>query len=669
MSSDLDTGFFGHPRGLRTLFFTEMWERFSYYGMRAILMLFMTTAAIEGGLGFPPSKAAPIYAMYTSLVYLLSVPGGWVADNLLGQRKAVLYGGVVIMIGHILLAMHGMTAFYSGLGCVVIGTGLLKPNISAIVGQLYTPEDKRRDAGFSIFYMGINVGAFSAPLICGNWLAQSESWKSTLEGWGMNPLNCWHWGFGAAAVGMFFGLVQYVLTGRNLGQAGLRPAKPATAKAAAAIRRTVWIGALGTVALIAGLFLFNRTASYAERITWTAVPGHEYQLEGLTGSEETLDFEAGEKVEIKAIRVALGEEIAQQIESGAQAGATSGRVEGLGLGLGDKTIGAIEWTASRKLAFVVKGDIDGEEIVFHGPDAPMKSDDFEAEIGKERMADVVASVDEGTLTGTLGDVSFKHGGLNGGNIDRGYMIAILLIVILFFAKLLLGGDWTPNERARLITIFVLFCGAAVFWGVFEQAGSTLTLFAERSTVNSIFGIDFNSSAWQSVNALFIVLLAPFFAWMWTSLGKRNPSDPAKFSVGLLFAGLGFLVLVGGAMNSSGWQRVSPLWLLSVYFLHTVGELCLSPVGLSSMTKLAPARVVGLMMGVWFLAASVGNYISGSVAGVYEDLALPSLFAYIAAGAGLMALVMFLLVGPIKRMLARSQGPGAREVPIETADPS
>jgi POT family proton-dependent oligopeptide transporter len=217
--------------------------------------------------------------------------------------------------------------------------------------------------------------------------------------------------------------------------------------------------------------------------------------------------------------------------------------------------------------------------------------------------------------------------------------------------------------------FVLFCGAAVFWGVFEQAGSTLTLFAERSTVNSIFGIDFNSSAWQSVNALFIVLLAPFFAWMWTSLGKRNPSDPAKFSVGLLFAGLGFLVLVGGAMNSSGWQRVSPLWLLSVYFLHTVGELCLSPVGLSSMTKLAPARVVGLMMGVWFLAASVGNYISGSVAGVYEDLALPSLFAYIAAGAGLMALVMFLLVGPIKRMLARSQGPGAREVPIETADPS
>ena len=503
--------FCGHPRGLATLFFTEMWERFSYYGMRAILLLFMVTAVADGGLGFSADKAGPIYAMYTSLVYLASVPGGWIADNFLGQRKSVLYGGVVIMLGHIALALHGLVFFYAGLGLVVLGTGMLKPNISVMVGQLYSPEDQRRDAGFSLFYMGINLGAFLSPLVCGTLLAQGEWFKGQLESWGMNPANSWHWGFGAAAVGMFFGLLQYVLTGKHLGEAGLHPAGAKTPEDAAANRRTLRIGLGVTGVLIVGIALI---ASMAPEL--------------------------------------------------------------------------------------------------------MTQD----------------------------------------NIKNTFTVLLLLTVVGFFGKLFLSSDWTRAERARLWTIFVLFCGAAIFWGVFEQAGSTLTLFAERNTDNTIFGWTFGSATWQSLNAVLIVLLAPVFAWLWIRLGKRDPSYPAKFAVGLVFAGLGFLVLVFGAQLSVGGDGdgvtlVSPMWLFLVYLFHTIGELCLSPVGLSSMTKLAPARVVSLMMGVWFLATAVGNFIGCSVSGFYESFELPTLFGAVAASAGVMALIMFMLVGPIRRMNAQS----------------
>ncbi len=506
MTGASDKGFFGQPRGLSTLFFTEMWERFSYYGMRAILMLFMTTAVVKGGLGFTPDKAGPIYAMYTAMVYLASVPGGWIADNLLGQRRAVLYGGIVIMLGHILLAMHGLVFFYSGLCCVVIGTGLLKPNISVIVGALYDEEDKRRDSGFSIFYMGINIGAFSAPLVCG-FLAQSDKFKSMLLARGMDPVNSWHWGFGAAAVGMFFGLVQYLLTSRRLGEAGLLPAKGGDAEALQKARRTFFRGLSILGAVIVGIAI------------------------------------------LAVVRPKL---------------------------------------------------------------------------------------------------------LTSDNIKAAFGVVLLGVVVGFFGKLFLDRSFTRSERARLLTILVLFCGASIFWGIFEQAGSTLTLFAERNTRNEIFGLAFPSSFWQSVNAALIVLLAPFFAWLWLKLGKHDPSAPTKFGIGLLFAGLGFAVLVAGAMLSKAGFRVSPLWLLSVYLLHTIGELCLSPVGLSSMTKLAPVRVVSLMMGVWFLAASVGNFIGGSVAGYYERFELPTLFGIVAATGIVMSLAMFALVVPIKRMMARSE---------------
>jgi POT family proton-dependent oligopeptide transporter len=497
-----DKAFFGHPRGLATLFFTEMWERFSYYGMRAILILFMTTAVTSGGLGFTPAESGPIYAMYTSLVYLVTIPGGWIADNFLGQRKSVLYGGIVIMCGHICLAMHGLMFFYLGLGLIIVGTGLLKPNISVMVGQLYTEKDIRRDSGFSIYYMGINIGALISPLVCG-WLAQNPFFKEKLIGWGLDPVNSWHWGFGAAAVGMFLGLVQYLWTGRHLGQAGLHPVPPKNAEMAASNKRTLQLGLVGAGVIAAGL-----TALALSR-----------------------------------------------------------------------------------------------------PDLMTKS-----------------------------------------NINTGFTILLFAIVIGVFAKLFLGGNWTKAERARLSVIAILFCAAAIFWGVFEQAGSTLTLFAERSTDNHLFGWNFDSSWWQSVNAMMIVLLAPVFSWLWIYLGRRNPSYPTKFGVGLLFAGLGFLWLVGGANAAAGGGKVGIHWLAGVYLLHTIGELCLSPVGLSSMTKLAPTRVVSMMMGVWFLAASVGNFLGGTVSSFYEKFELPTLFLMVGLSAVVMSAVMFVLVKPVKRMM-------------------
>src|SRR6476661_2922604 len=241
-----DTRFFGHPRGLSTLFFTEMWERFSYYGMRALLILFMTAPAAAGGLGFTTATAGPIYALYVSSVYLLSVPGGWIADRVLGLRRAVFVGGVIIMAGHICLALPTLSTFYLGLVLIAVGTGMLKSNVSVLVGKLYPPEDDRRDAGYSIYYMGINSGAFIAPFITG-WLAQGEGFKRILASVGLQPNSSWHWGFGAAAVGMFLGLIQYVLGGKHLSPDGLHPIRPTEPKAAARVERQIRLVGVGVV--------------------------------------------------------------------------------------------------------------------------------------------------------------------------------------------------------------------------------------------------------------------------------------------------------------------------------------------------------------------------------------------------------------------------------------
>jgi POT family proton-dependent oligopeptide transporter len=478
-----DRSFFGHPRGLATLFMTELWERFSYYGTRALLILFMTAPKTSGGLGFDVPKAGAVYGLYTAMVYMVSLPGGWLADRFLGLRKAVALGGAVIALGNACLVVDDVRFFYAGLALIVIGTGLLKPNVSTIVGQLYRAEDRRRDAGFSIFYMGINLGAFLSPLACG-WLGQRVNW---------------HLGFALASAGMTAGLIQFLAGGKHLGEAGAAPAAPA----GEAEKRQLRNGLAAIVAVVAALL--------------------------------ALDYSG------------------------------------------------------------------------------------------------VFTVTAAMLSDALG-------------------VLLVLTTIGFFFWLLVLGSWTPVERKRLFVAGVLFLASSLFWCMFEQAGSTLNLFAQRSAQNRILGFEFPASWLQSANGLFIVTLAPAFAWLWMKLGKREPSSPAKFVYGLMGGGLGFAVIALAALEAESGARVSTFWLIAVYLLHTSGELCLSPVGLSAMTKLAPARIGGLLMGVWFLSISVGNYLGGRLASLYETLPLAALFGAV-AGFGIAAgFALALFVKPTVRLM-------------------
>jgi proton-dependent oligopeptide transporter, POT family len=488
-----DRSFFGHPRGLATLYFSEMWERFSYYGMRAFLILYMGTAVSAGGLGLDTATAAVIYGVYTSSVYLANIPGGWLADRVFGQRKAVLYGGILIAAGHFSLAIPAAITFYVGLLLVVLGTGLLKPNISVIVGQLYGQQDVRRDAAFSLFYQGINLGAFLGPIITG-FLVQSESFRSTVTGWGMDPNSAWHWGFGAAGVGMSLGLIQYVLGWKYLGTAGLRPPTASTPEEFAKAKRqaTIYIG-IGAVVL-----------------------------------------------------ALLGTMIA---------------------------MGTIEVTRAR--------------------------------------------------------------------VTTVFTILLLTVTAGIFGSLFASKEWTAVERGRLYMIGVYFIAAVLFWGVFEQAGSTLNLFALERTNNVAFGAAFPSTWWQSVNAVLIFVLAPVFAFMWVKLDKGQASTPTKFAIGLVLVGLGFLYLVPGARITLDGTKVGPSWLFMVYLIHTLAELFLSPVGLSAMTKLAPPKIMSLVMGIWFLGASIGNFLAGQAASFYEHLPMPTLLMAVAALPMAVGVVMFL----------------------------
>jgi len=497
-----ERSFFGQPGGLSTLFFTEMWERFSYYGMRGFLILYMTAPVAMGGMGLDTAAAGPIYGTYTSMVYLANLPCGWIADRLIGQRRAVLIGGILIACGHYSLAVPTPAMFYVGLCLIVLGTGLLKPNISVMVGQLYAERDVRRDSGFSIFYMGINTGAFLGPLITG-YLAQDVTFRARLASWGMDPNSAWHWGFGAAGVGMTFGLLQYVFGARRLGTAGLEPTRPESAAAAAKIRQQAIFGLGGGMLL---LVLF-----------------------------------------------------------------------GLALATG------------------------------------------------------VLPIRVSQVTGAYGYI-------------------LLGVVVVFFGWLFLGGQWTRAERNRLWVIFMYFACYALFLSVFEQAGSTLNLFAERSTNNVLPGYGlFPASWWQAVNALEIILFAPVFAWLWTRLGPSGPSTPTKFALGLIGVGLGFIVLIPGAQMAAAGVKVGIVWLMLVYLLHTLAELCLSPVGLSAMTKLAPARIMSLIMGVWFLGASVGNFLGGQAAAFYESMPLSTLLGAVAVLPIVAGVAMFLFRKPLTRM--------------------
>src|SRR5215471_181970 len=459
LDSSKDTsGIGGHPRGLTTLFFTEMWERFSYYGMRALLILYMTTAVAGGGLGFDEKTAGGIYGAYAGSIYLMSIPGGWIADNVLGTRRAVLIGGVIIALGHYSLAMPTTYTFFIGLVLIVLGTGLLKPNASAIVGELYSPEDKRRDAGFSIFYMGINIGASTAPLVC-SFLGEKIDW---------------HLGFGAAGVGMTLGVIQYVLGRERLAHVGAPPRQTSSET-----RRKIAIGASFMIATSA----------------------------------------------------AVG-------------------------------------------------------VLFFGPEIVVENNVW---------------------------------------IMVGALAVFLGWLFLVFLK--------PEEKKPVAVIVILFLFSIVFWACYEQAGSSFNLFARDFTNRFVFGREFPAGYYQSSPAIFVVILTPIFVWLWQALGDRQPSSPVKFSFGLLFVGLGAAVIATASLFTAGGAKVGPYWLLGVYALQTIGEICLYPVGLSTTTKLAPHRLAGLMMGVWFLSISFGNFAAGIAAGHFEagsQEALVGLFSKLAA---------------------------------------
>jgi POT family proton-dependent oligopeptide transporter len=494
-----------HPLALRTLFLTEMWERFSFYGLRPLLVLFMSAALAERGFGFDRSQASAIVGIYAASVYLSSLPGGWIADRLLGLRRAILCGALLIAAGHISIGLsafaNGKLSFFVGLILIVFGTGLLKPNISAIVGELYPEGGSRRDAGFSIFYMGINLGSFAGQIVTG-FLGETIGW---------------HWGFGAAGVGMFIGVFVFARRARAvLGEIGAEPSLDPDP----VIRRKQQTRA--TVLVIAGVMLI-------------------------------------------ALVVILA-------------------------GAGLITLDA--------------------QVMGH------------------------------------------------------YLTYVLVsLAVIYFSYLFIAGGLNYNEKKRLLVIGVLFVFAAVFWSAFEQAPTSLNLFAKDFTNRTVGRFEVPAVWFQSVNSAFIIIFAPIFAWLWTRLGRsgRDLSSPTKFSLGLLFAGIGFLVMIPAArfvVSSGGAVKVSALWLVASYLFQTFGELCLSPVGLSSMTKLSPRRYVGQVMGIWFLSAALGNLIAGLVGGRVNPEKLdqmPQLLNVTTASLIISGLAVALLAIPIRRLMQSTVG--------------
>ena len=469
---------------------TEMWERFTYYGMRTILILFLVDAVATGGFGLDDRRATAIYGLYTTATYLMALPGGWLADRLLGAQRAVLWGAGLMLVGNSLLAVPaGPTLFYVGCLVVVLGVGLLKPNISAMVAQLYPEGGARRDAGFTLFYLGINVGALLGSLAT-PWLAQRYGWR---------------YGFAGAAVAMAFGLVQFQLTRRHLGDAGLRTVP--TLPAAVAADRRLW---------------------------------H-----------------------------------------------------------------AIAWVTAA-LALLVG---------------------------------LVAT----------GRVSFDPT-----HVARWTALAILAVTVAYFGYLLFLAGLDLAERKRVLVVLALFVSSALFWAGYEQAGSSMNLFAERFTDRMIGTFEIPAGWFQAPSSLYILLFAPAFSALWIFLGRRNldPSAPAKFAFGLLLLGLGFLVMVGAATVVTSGRLAGPQWLLLAYLLHTFGELCLSPVGLSSVTKLAPPRFVGQMMGLWVLATSMGLLLAGLIAGRFDsqDLAsMPRQYLEIAAVSLAAGAALLAIAGRVQRL--------------------
>ncbi|MFW6084150.1 MAG: peptide MFS transporter [Gemmatimonadota bacterium] len=565
-----DARWLGHPRGLSTLFFTEMWERFSYYGMRALLILFMTAAATQAnpGLGFDEATAGAVYGLYTSMVYLLTLPGGWVADKLWGQRRAVFVGGCIIALGHFTLAapmvgMPDVPSFFLGLLFIVIGTGLLKPNVSTMVGDLYpAPEDAatelereewgaKRDAAFSIFYMGINIGAVLGPFVC------SSLGEGLQTPW-FDLAGNWHLGFSAAGFGMVLGLFQYWRGDKYLGRAGRFETEdpPEVVRRRGRNFSIVSLVAAGVVGLI----------------VWLLVSG-------------TL----GLSLEAFATWVGYG-----------------------------ILLVTILFFAYLIVGTTVAGAL---AVLFVGLSAVLPA---------VRPAWTAVEAGQWAILVTLG---------------------VFILVNLGLLVLKRSGEGVSIEKQRLMVIFWLFLLAAIFWSGFEQAGSSLNLFARDLTERSLLGFEVPAGWLQNVNPFFIIVLAPVFGWLWTWLAhrKKNPSIPMKFALGLLGLSAGFFVIAWGAANATPTDGASMGWLVATYFLFTCGELALSPVGLSSMTKLAPPGRLGQMMGVWFIAAALGNLFAGLVAGRLETLPENVLFMNVAIFVGFAGVIALLLSPFVKRL--------------------
>jgi POT family proton-dependent oligopeptide transporter len=482
---------FGHPAGIATLFFVEMWERASFYGMRALLVLFLVDAGGHG-FGLDDRTAAAIYGLYNAGTYIACLPGGWIADRLLGAQRAVLLGGIVIAIGHLLLGVAPAAAvFYLGLLIIVLGTGLLKPSVGVVVAALYPEGGARRDAGFTLYYMGVNLGAFIGPLICGA-LAQTLGW---------------HAGFLAAAVGMTFGLMQFLAQRPLLGQAGAEPlphAHDAAADPGARQRSVVWLCA----ALAALLMVL-----------------------------------------------------------------------------------AAGWTGALPLQPVALRTVA--------------------------------------------------------------VAAIITIAVLYFAYLLVGAGLDAVERRRVRVVIVLFAASVLFWSGYEQAGSSFNLFAERYTDRVLFGHQIPASWFQSLNPIFIILFAPVFSALWVWLGRRllDPSTPLKFVAGLAGMALGLAVMVGAARVAASGQLAGMGWLTLTYLVHTFGELCLSPVGTSAVTKLVPQRFAGQGLGVWFISLSLGNLFASRIAGDIDPAnvgAMPAAYLRIFWLGAACAVVLWLLTPLLRR---------------------
>ncbi|HEX6681366.1 MAG TPA: peptide MFS transporter [Candidatus Limnocylindrales bacterium] len=468
---------FGHPGGLLVLFLTEMWERFSFYGMRAMLTKFLVAGTALGGFAMAEEQAFQIYSVYNSMVYLMALPGGWVADRLLGTRRSVLWGGIVIALGHYALALPTRGLFFVGLILIVLGTGLLKPNISAMVGELYDkhkelPESKR-DAGFTLFYMGINLGAFIAPLITG-WVRQNAGY---------------HWAFGVAAVGMTIAVIQYVLGWKRLEGVGRTAHKPATRPE---LNRLLKIAVLIVAAIVVVL----------------------------------------------VIDVAVGAFRTDHITS--------------------------------FLAFLP-----------------------------------------------------------------------LVVAVGYFWMVFRDRTLSHVERSRVTAYVFIFLGATLFWMIYDQAGSVLTIFADEDTDRTLGGFEIPTEWFQSINAILILALAPFFAWLWVRLGTHNPTTSRKFSYALMGIGFSFFLMALATVSAGAQGLVSPWWLVGVYFIQTVAELLLSPVGLSVTTKLAPLRYASQIMGLWFLATACGNALNRWVAPLVNSMPEVAYFAVIGGLAVLMGLCFWI----------------------------